>query len=91
MSVKVLIPTPLRRLTEYKQEVMYDGATVNEVVRKLENEFAPLRNKLFDQGGKIKKFIKVYVNGKDINELAGGETPVADGDEVTLVPAAFGG
>ena len=91
MAVKILIPTPLRRLTDNRQDVMYDGATVNEVVRNLENEFPALRNKLFDQGGKIKKFIKVYVNGKDINELGGGETPVADGDEVSLIPAAFGG
>lgn len=91
MAAKVLIPTPLRRLTDDKSEVRLDGRTINEVVHNLEKNYPKLRNKLFDAQGNIKRFIRVFINEKDMCELNGGETPVKDGDELTLVPAAFGG
>lgn len=91
MTVKVLIPTPLRRLTDDMKDVQLQGDTVNEVIKNLEKRFPGLRERLFDKQGRVKPFLRVYVNGEDVHFLQDGDTQVRDGDEVALVPAAMGG
>ena len=91
MSVRVLIPGPLRRLAGDVAEIRLEGETVLDVVRNLEANAPGLRKKLTTDNGEIRRFIKLFLNEEDIDSLEGPDTPVRDGDELAIVPAAAGG
>jgi sulfur-carrier protein len=67
-----------------------DGGTVGEVLDALYEQFGELRERIADDGG-LRRFVNVYIGGEDIRFLDGLETPVSDGDEVTILPAVAGG
>lgn len=90
MAVKVRIPVPLQRLTQGKEDVEGIAGTVIELVNDLDKKFPGLGERISD-GGKIRRFVNVYVNEEDIRFLGGEETPLKDGDEVSIVPAIAGG
>lgn len=91
MSVKVRIPTPLRKLTKDEAEVEASGATVREVVEDLEARFPGLKERLCDDNGDLRRFVNVYVGEEDIRFLKGLETELADGQQVSIIPAVAGG
>lgn len=92
MSVKVLIPTPLRALSQGASQVLLDDhGTITHVLASLEERFPGFHNRIYDDAGQVRRFINIYVNGEDIRFLAGGETPVATRDEISIVPAVAGG
>ncbi len=91
MSVRVRVPVLLRNLTGGQAEVTVDGATVGEVLAALEGRYPGVRERLYDEQGVLRRFVNVYLNDKDIRTLEGEATPVADGDEVAIVPAIAGG
>jgi molybdopterin synthase sulfur carrier subunit len=91
MSVKVRIPTPLRRFTGGAEEVAAGGATIGLVVNDLERQYPGIKERLCDEEGRVRRFVNVYVNGDDIRFLNNLETAVKDGDEVSIVPAIAGG
>jgi molybdopterin synthase sulfur carrier subunit len=88
---KVRIPTPLRKLTEGKEEVLVAGATVRAALDDLDRQHPGIRGRLFDDAGGVKKFINVFANEEDIRFLQGLDTPIADRDEISIVPAIAGG
>ena len=90
MAVKVLIPTPLRQYTGGKDTVEATGASVNEVLQNLGQQYAGITERMLD-AGKIRRFVNVYVNDEDIRYLKNLDTPVKDGDEVSIIPAVAGG
>lgn len=91
MSVKVRIPTPLRKHTGEKAEVIAEGATIREVLEDLNQQFPGFRQTLFDEQGTPRRFINVYLNDEDIRYL-GGETALVEADSVvSIVPAIAGG
>ena len=90
MSVRVKIPTQLRSATEGEATASVEGATVGEVLDSLYARFGELRSRIAEDGG-LRRFVNVYVDGEDIRFLEGLETPVSDGDEVTILPAVAGG
>lgn len=87
----VLIPTPLRKLTNDLSEVSAAGANVGEVLANLERAFPGVKERIFDEAGEVRRFILVHVNGEDIRFLDGLNTPVGDKDEVSITPALAGG
>ncbi len=91
MSVRVRIPTPLRKFTAGAEEVSVAGATIGQVVEELEQKFPGMRERLCDEQGRVRRFVNMYVNGDDIRFLNSLETAVKDGDEVAIVPAIAGG
>jgi molybdopterin synthase sulfur carrier subunit len=91
MSVRVRIPTPLRRFTAGAEEIGVSGETIGHVVEDLERKFPGIRERLYDEQGRVRRFVNIYVNGDDIRFLSSLETPVKDGDEVAIVPAIAGG
>ena len=91
MSVTVKIPTPLRALTGERDAVSCGAATLGGVVSELEDAFPGIRERLLDEGGALRRFVNVYVNGEDVRFLEGLETGLSDGDEVSIVPAVAGG
>jgi sulfur-carrier protein len=91
MSVTVKIPTQLRAAAEGAAEAQLDGETVQDVLDGLFDRFGELRERISDEDGSLRRFVNVYVGGEDIRFLDGLRTPVADGSEVTILPAVAGG
>jgi MoaD family protein len=91
VSVLVKIPTQLRAAAGGASEASVEGATVQEVLDGLFERHGELRERLADDDGSLRRFVNVYVAGEDIRFLDGLETPVADGAEVTILPAVAGG
>jgi len=88
---KILIPTPLRQFTGKQDFVSASGATVGEVLNNLTSQFPDLRKQIFNDEGKLRSFVNVYLNDEDIRYLSKSETPTKDGDTVSLVPSIAGG
>jgi molybdopterin synthase sulfur carrier subunit len=90
MSVNVKIPTQLRAATDGESVAQVSGSTVGEVLDSLYERYGELRSRIAEDGG-LRRFVNVYVGGEDIRFLDGLDTPVEDGDEVTILPAVAGG
>jgi molybdopterin converting factor small subunit len=88
---KVLIPTPLRQYADKKDTVDITGATVGEVLTTLTTQFGDLRKHLFNDEGKLRSFVNVYLNDEDIRYLSKDKTEVKDGDTLSIVPSIAGG
>lgn len=91
MSVKVRIPTPLQKLTDQKAEVQIQAENVKNLIEELEKNYPGIKDRICDENGKIRRFVNVYLNEEDIRFLKQEETPLKDGDEVSIVPAIAGG
>ncbi len=88
---KILIPTPLRQFAGKADSVSVDGATVGELLTSLTTQHPELRRHLFNDEGKLRSFVNVYVNDEDIRYLQKDLTPVAASDTVSIVPSIAGG
>lgn len=91
MSIRVRIPTPLRKLTREQDVVTGDGGTLSACISVLEAEYPGLKERLCDETGELRRFVNIYVNGEDVRFQQGLETPLKPGDEVSIVPAVAGG
>ncbi|AGY59028.1 MoaD/ThiS family protein [Gloeobacter kilaueensis] len=91
MSVTVLIPTPLRKLTNERSTVQCSGNSVSEILDSLEGHCPGIKARLCAENGELRRFVNFYVNSEDIRFLQGRDTPLKDGDEVSIVPAIAGG
>jgi sulfur-carrier protein len=91
MSVLVRIPTPLRAVTQGQGEVTLEAASVTDLITKLEQQFTGMKGRLRDEEGGLLHFVNIYVNDEDIRFLAGPETALKAGDQVSIVPAMAGG
>lgn len=91
MAVTVRIPTQLRSLTGGEGEVAVEGSTVREVLKALDAAHKGFGERVFDESGKLRRFVNVFVADEDIRFAQGLDTPVADGTTVSIVPAVAGG
>lgn len=91
MSVKVLIPTPLQKLTNNQATVDCNGSSISELLDSLEASCPGIKARLCDDKGELRRFVNFYVNSEDIRFLDGTNTPLNDGDEVSIIPAIAGG
>ena len=92
MAVKVRIPAPLRTLTGDQGVITADGAaTLQELVDELEASYPGMRERLCEDDGELRRFVNVFVNGEDVRFLEGLGSALAEGDEVSIVPAVAGG
>jgi molybdopterin synthase sulfur carrier subunit len=87
----VKLPTQLREAAGGATSVSVDGATVGEVLESLFDRHGELRDRLSDGDGGVRRFVNVYVDGEDIRFSDGLQTPVADSQEVQILPAVAGG
>ena len=91
MPIKVQIPTPLRTLTQGKDEVTASGATVRAVIDELEAAFPGIKDRLCDDKG-VRRFVNIFLNEEeDIRFLDALDTALSDGDSLQIVPAIAGG
>jgi sulfur-carrier protein len=91
MAVTIKLPTQLRSVTGGAAEAQADGGTIGEVLEGLYAQHDELRDRIAGEDGELRRFVNVYLKGEDIRFLDGLATPVADGDEVTILPAVAGG
>jgi molybdopterin synthase sulfur carrier subunit len=91
MSVIVRVPTTLRPLTGGQAEVKVEAATVADVIAAVEASHPGFRDRLLDDDGKLRKFVNVFVADDDVRFLQGLDTPVPDGETVSVLPAVAGG
>lgn len=91
MAVTVRIPQPLRNLTGNLSSVAGEGATLDSLVAHLDGSYPGIKERVVDEGGQLRRFVNVYVNGEDVRFLDGLGTSLKDGDEVSIVPAVAGG
>ena len=91
MSVEVLIPTPLRKFTNEVETVTVGPGTIASLVEALESQYPGIQARITDKSGQLSRYLNIYVNEEDIRFLEGKDTPVKDGDSVSIVPAIAGG
>ncbi len=91
MAQTVIIPTPLRKFTNEIETVEVEGATVGEIFGQLESRVPGIRARLSEEGGELRRFINVYVDGEDIRFLDRLDTAVGEKAEISIVPAIAGG
>lgn len=90
MTVSVSVPTILRPITKGEKSVTAEGSTVGEVITDLDSRYSGLGDRLV-KDGTLHRFVNVYVNDEDVRFTGGLETAVAEGDELTILPAVAGG
>jgi sulfur-carrier protein len=91
MAVTVRIPTQLRQLSGGANEVAVEPGTVGEIVKQLEARHNGFAERLLDEQGNLRRFVNVFVADEDVRFLNGLDTPVPDGETVSIVPAVAGG
>jgi MoaD family protein len=90
MSITFHLPTVLAKLAD-SRVIEVEGATVGDVVSEVARRYPALESRLRDGEGKPYAFVTFYLNDEDIRFKDGFDTPIQDGDEVTVVPAIAGG
>ena len=91
MATRILIPTPLRPYTDKKDAIEAEGSTVGELLTDLTTKHAGLKAHLYNDQGKLRSFVNVYVNDEDIRYLQREHTLVKPGDTVSIIPSVAGG
>ena len=89
--VKVRIPTPLRPMTGGKSEVETQASDIQAMIESLNGQFPGLKSRICDDAGEIRRFVNIYLNEEDIRFMKGKDTPLKDGDQISIVPAIAGG
>jgi molybdopterin converting factor small subunit len=90
MSIRIHIPTPMRQHTEGQAVVEATGGTVLALLNNLGQRHPAIVGRLFDNG-QVRRFVNLYLNDEDIRYLDNLNTPVKDGDELSIIPAVAGG
>lgn len=88
---RILIPTPLRQFVEKQDTVEAAGATVREVLTAVVTRYPDLKKQIYNDEGKLRSFVNVYLNDDDIRYLQKDATPVSDSDTLSIVPSIAGG
>ncbi|MEE9613409.1 MAG: ubiquitin-like small modifier protein 1 [Thermodesulfobacteriota bacterium] len=91
MPIKVRIPTPLRKITDGKDEVEAAGSTVAELLDDLEKNYPGIKERICEEDGTPRRFVNFYLNDEDIRFKENTGTAVKDGDEISIIPAIAGG
>ena len=91
MAIEVRIPTILRTYTGGAKAVAGSGGTLAELIDDLETRSPGLRARLVEEDGSLRRFVNVYLNDEDVRFIGGVDTPLSDGDAVTVLPAVAGG
>ena len=91
MTIEVRIPTILRKHTGGAKAVESKGSTIGEIIEQLDADHPGLKSAIIADAGEIHRFINIYLNDEDVRFSGALETPVSDGDVVSILPAVAGG
>lgn len=91
MSISIQIPTPLRAFTGEAGEIAADGSTVGEAMRDLVRRHTALEPHLYGADGKLRNFVNLFLNDEDVRYMQQENTPVSEGDTLSIIPSIAGG
>ena len=91
MTIKVKIPTPLRKLTDDNSTVTVSGSDITGIISDLDTKYPGIKDRICEENGEIRPFVNIFVNGEDIRYLDGLNSKLSEDDEVSIVPAVAGG
>ena len=91
MPTRVLIPTPLRAYAGKQDVIEVEGSTVGELLANMTAEYTELRKHLYNEDGRLRAFVAIFVNDDDIRFLQKEATPVKQGDTASIIPTVAGG
>ena len=91
MPVKVIIPTPLRQYADKKESLEVQAKTVAEALAAITSQYADLRKHLYNDEGKLRSFVNIYVGDEDIRFMQKDQTPLNENDVISIVPSIAGG
>jgi len=91
LSVRVKIPAALRQYTQNQSDLQVDASTVEETLQKLDKLFPGLKAFILNESNELRRYVNIFVNGKDIRAGEGITTKLKEGDKVRIVPAVAGG
>jgi len=91
VSIKILIPTPLRPYAGKQSIIEVNAQTVGEALNDLTAQHPDLRKHLYSEDGKLRSFVNIYMNDEDIRYLSKDATPVKETDTIAIVPSVAGG
>jgi molybdopterin converting factor small subunit len=91
MPVKVIIPTPLRQYADKKESLEVEAKTVGEALAAITTQYADLRKHLYNDEGKLRSFVNIYLGDEDIRFLQKDQTPLNSDDVISIVPSIAGG
>jgi len=91
MPATVRIPTPLRPLTQGKDQLEIEGSSVREALENLETVAQGMRARICDDKGELRRFVNIFLNDEDVRHLDGLDSSIKDGDVLSIVPAIAGG
>ena len=91
MATKILIPTPLRPYTDKQEAVDATGATVGELLTDLTTRYPGLKAHLYNDQGKLRSFVNIYLNDEDIRYMDKEQTAVSATDTISIIPSVAGG
>ena len=91
MAYRILIPTPLRPFAGKQEFVEVEGKTVGDALQRLVGQYSDLRRHLYNEDGRLRSFVNIYVNDEDIRHLDREQTPLSAGDTISIVPSVAGG
>ena len=89
--VTVFIPTPLRSYADGQSAVQVSGETVGVALTHLVEQHPALKSHLYDDAGKLRSFVNLYLGDEDVRYLQGEATPLSEGAELSIVPSIAGG
>ena len=91
MAVTIKLPTILRKFANGEPRVSAEGSTLAEVLKDLESRYPGITKNVIAEDGGLHRFINVYLNDEDVRYLGSLETPIEEGDTVSILPAVAGG
>ena len=91
MAVEVRIPSLLRGVVGGAKSLQASGGTVRQVLDDIEARFPGFKERVIDQNGSVKQFVTIFINGEDVRFMQDLDTPVKDGDQLSILPAVAGG
>ncbi|MCY4599936.1 MAG: MoaD/ThiS family protein [Acidobacteria bacterium] len=91
MPTRILIPTPLRVYAGKQDVIEVEGRTVGELLANMTAEYTELRKHLYNEDGRLRAFVAIFLNDDDIRFLDKEATPVKEGDTVSIIPTVAGG
>jgi molybdopterin synthase sulfur carrier subunit len=95
LKIQVRVFASLREILGKKELELHfrENATVMAVLGMLSEEYSngKLGREIFDENGKVRKYVKILVNGRDIDFLNGPSTTLSDGDVIAIFPPVGGG
>ena len=91
MAAEVRIPSLLRGQVGGSRSIQASGSTVGHALDDIEARFPGFKERVIDPNGTIKQFVSIFINGEDVRYIQSLDTPLQDGDQVSILPAVAGG